>query len=138
MNVERAIELSYQLYDGRLEENGAPFISHPIEIALKMRTNEAKIAALFHDALEEGRLSIEDLIKNGFSEQTIEICKALYKKEEENYEEYIKKVKTNNVARSIKIEDIKYNIRKGEKVLGSEKSKLYRKLLEELITDQEV
>ncbi len=135
MNVERAIEISYQLYDGKLEENGVPLISHPIDIALKISTNEAKIAALFHDALEEGRLSIDDLVKNGFSEETIEICKALYKKDEENYLDYIKKVKTNSIARRIKMEDIMYNIKKGEKTLGSEKYKLFREAYEELITD---
>ncbi|MBC7087708.1 MAG: GTP pyrophosphokinase [Tissierellales bacterium] len=135
MDVERAIELSYKMYYGRMDDDGVPFISHPIEIALKMKTNDAKIAALFHDALEEGKLSIDDLVKNGFSEKTIEICKYLYKKEDETYLEYIRKVKNNEDARRIKIEDIKYNIRKGEQILGHERYKLFKKAFEELITD---
>ena len=111
MLVGKAIDISYNAaHKGQYDKAGKPYATHPIYVATKMKTNKEIIVALLHDVIEDTKLSLEDLIEEGFPHEIIEAIDAITKKPEEDYFEYIKRVKKNPLARKIKIEDLKHNM----------------------------
>ena len=110
MLVGKAIDISYNAHKGQYDKAGKPYVTHPIYVASKMKTNEEIIVALLHDVIEDTKLTIEDLIEEGFCEETIKAVEAITRKPEEEYFQYIKRVKENPLARKIKIEDLKHNM----------------------------
>ena len=110
MLVEKAIEMSYNAHKGQYDKAGKPYISHPIYIANKMKTNEEKIVALLHDVIEDTQVTIDCLKKEGYCEKTIKAIEAITKKPGEDYFDYINRLKEDPLARKIKIEDLKHNM----------------------------
>lgn len=110
MLVEKAKDIAYKAHKGQYDKAGKAYINHPIYIASKMKTNEEKIVALLHDVVEDTDLSLEDLIEEGFPEEIIDAIKAITKKPQEDYFEYIERVKNNPLAKKVKIEDLKHNM----------------------------
>lgn len=104
-----AIKLCYEAHKNQVDKGGSPYYLHPIYVALNMESEEQKIVALLHDVIEDTEITIGDLKKKGFSEKIIEAVDAITKKGE-SYEEYLKKVKDNELAKAVKIEDIKNNM----------------------------
>lgn len=104
-----AIKLCYEAHKNQVDKGGSPYYLHPIYVALNMESEEQKIVALLHDVIEDTEITIDDLRKKGFSEKIIEAVDAITKKGE-SYEEYLKKVKDNELAKAVKIEDIKNNM----------------------------
>jgi len=69
------------------------------------------IAAFLHDVAEDTWVGLEDLINLGINMETYYILKALTKKRSgETYFEYIKRVKTNEHAKIIKVCDLNFNL----------------------------
>lgn len=71
-------------------------------------TNEEKIVALLHDVVEDTELTISDLYPIFGSE----ICDALSlmtHNDKTPYFDYIKNIKTNSLATSVKLADLKHN-----------------------------
>ena len=104
-----AIKLCYEAHKNQVDKGGSPYYMHPIYVALNMESEEQKIVALLHDVIEDTEITIDDLRKKGFSEKIIKAVDAITKKGE-SYEEYLKKVKDNELAKAVKIEDIKNNM----------------------------
>ena len=107
--LAKAIKLCYEAHKNQVDKGGSPYYLHPIYVALNMETEEQKIVALLHDVVEDTEITVEDLKNNGFSKKIVEAVEAITKKNE-SYETYLKKVKENDLARAVKIEDIKNNM----------------------------
>ena len=58
--------------------------------------------------LEDSDYTIDDL-KKYFNKDIIEAISIITKNKNEKYEDYLKKVKSNKLARLVKIEDLKHN-----------------------------
>lgn len=110
MLLAKAIDISYYAHKGQYDKAGNPYISHPIYIAGKMKTNDEIIVALLHDVIEDTDLTLDYLVEEGYPDNIIKAIDAITKKPEEDYGAYIKRVKENPLARSIKIEDLKHNM----------------------------
>jgi hypothetical protein len=67
------------------------------------------LAARFHDLIEDGIASEEELRESGVSEETIRLVKILTHGKE-SYEDYIEKIKQDKIATQIKIADIIDNL----------------------------
>ena len=110
MLVGKAIDISYNAHKGQYDKAGKPYACHPIYVASKMKTNKEIIVALLHDVIEDTKLTLEYLIEEGFPHEIIEAIDAITRKSEEDYFEYIDRVKKNPLATKIKIEDLKHNM----------------------------
>ncbi len=75
----------------------------------KMQTEEEMMAAVLHDVIEDTDCTIKELKSTGFSEDVIKAVNCLTKKENENYVDFIARVKQNPMALKVKIEDIEDN-----------------------------
>lgn len=104
-----ASKLAYKAHEGQIDKAGVPYIFHPIHIAEQMDNEESCIVALLHDVIEDSNITLEYLSKY-FSEDIIEALRILTKEENDDYVEYIKRVKTNKLATKVKLKDLEHNM----------------------------
>lgn len=103
-----ASKIAYKAHEGQVDKAGVPYIFHPIHIAEQMDTENSCIVALLHDVVEDSDITIDYLSKY-FSEEVMAALKILTKNENDDYVEYIKRVKTNKLATKVKLKDLKHN-----------------------------
>ena len=108
--LERAVRVATEAHQGQLDKGGKPYIEHPMHVAEQMQTDDEKIVALLHDVVEDTDVTIYDLMEQSFGIQIIEAIKCLIKDDGETYDAYIARVKANDLARAVKIADIKHNM----------------------------
>lgn len=107
-----AVEIATDAHRGQKDKGGNPYIEHPLKVAEGLKEVEMKIVAVLHDVLEDSDTTAEELLQKGFPENLVEAIRVLTHKkgDPDSYEEYIRKVKENPIARKVKIEDIKHNL----------------------------
>ncbi|NUN64306.1 GTP pyrophosphokinase [Pseudanabaena biceps] len=105
-----AIKIAHQAHAGQLDKAGKPYIAHPLTVMAQMDTVESKIVAVLHDAIEDSALKISDLVRQGFPTYITDEIAAITKVDGEIYEEYIVRVKSNAIARQVKIADVSHNM----------------------------
>lgn len=109
-NLDTAIAISSRVHTGQVDKADQPYILHPLRVMLKFQSEHERIVAVLHDVIEDSEISLDDLERLGFSATIIEAIDCLTKRAEETYEEFISRVSLNDLARKIKIEDIKDNM----------------------------
>lgn len=85
------------------------YIYHPLRVSFKMKTLDLKIIALLHDVVEDSNITLKQLSKY-FNNEVIESVCAITRNPNEKYFDYIKRVKLNDKATLVKIEDLKQNL----------------------------
>ncbi len=105
-----AIAIATKAHDGQFDKAGKPYISHPLTVMAQMDTLESKIVAILHDAIEDSDLKITDLVQQGFPDFIVKAIAAITKLKGEPYEDYILRVKSNAIARKVKIADLTHNM----------------------------
>ena len=69
------------------------------------------IAGLLHDILEDTECTVEILKENGFDDEIIDAIVAITRrKDEHSYFDFIKRLKSNEIARVVKIYDLENNM----------------------------
>lgn len=110
-----AMDVASLAHNGQYRRDGVtPYIRHIESVVGRVEKKYkdkimSDIAAL-HDVLEDSDTTEQDLLKYGFSDQVIEGVKLLTKKKGENYFDYLEKIKGNDLARRVKIEDMLSNL----------------------------
>lgn len=70
---------------------------------------EEKIVAYLHDVIEDTAYTIEDIKQYGFNQNVIEALLLLTHDKKQDYDSYIKALKHNDIARNVKLSDLKHN-----------------------------
>lgn len=134
-----AITIATKAHDGQFDKASKPYISHSLTVMAQMDTLESKIVAVLHDAIEDSDLKITDLVQQGFPDFITEAIAAITKLEGEPYENYILRVKSNAIARKVKIADVTHNMDISRIANPTEKDfqrlEKYKKVLQELIAN---
>lgn len=110
MNNELALKIAYVAHKGQVDKGGLEYINHPLTVASLVKTNEEKIVAILHDIIEDTKTTIEELKLYNFSDDIINAIDCLTKKQNQSYEEYKEKIKTNKLAIKVKIADLIHNM----------------------------
>ena len=109
--LERAIQIATEAHMGQLDKAGKDYIGHPLRVMEMGRTEEEKIVGVLHDVVEDGDWTFEALEAEGFSKEVIAALKCVTKtSENENYDEFIERVKKNPLAVAVKINDLTDNM----------------------------
>lgn len=108
--LEKAISIAVNAHSGLTDKGGSPYILHPLRLMLKFSKEDEMIVAVLHDVIEDTEIAITDLINLGFSDRVINALRLLTKNPSETYQQYIENISTNDLARKIKIEDLKDNL----------------------------
>ena len=133
----KAIAIAVESHSGQINKKGDPYILHPLRMMLKANTTEEKIIAVLHDVIEKTDKDFDFLRNAGFSDKIISAVDALSRRSEESYDTYIDRVAQNQLAKNIKILDLKdnlysLNIDKSEEKISAQYLK-YQTALERLI-----
>ena len=77
---------------------------------LRMKSEVAMMAAVLHDVVEDTDWTLEQLREQGFPDEVLEAVECLTHTHGESYEEFIERVRKNQVARQVKIADLEDNM----------------------------
>ena len=107
--TKKAMILAFEKHKNQVDKSGIPYIYHPIHVAEQMTDEVSTVVALLHDTLEDTNTTKEELLNLGFSSDIVEAIQLLTKPEDMDYLEYVKLVSDNDIARNVKIADLKHN-----------------------------
>ena len=110
--LERAIEIACEAYRGQRDKAGNDYIGHPLRVMEMGRTVEERIVGVLHDVVEDAaEWTFERLEAEGFAPEIIEALRCVTKRsEEEPYDKFIARVKTNKLAVAVKLNDLTDNM----------------------------
>lgn len=95
---------------GQTDKGGVPRINHCAYVAAQMTSEILQVVAWLHDTLEDSPLTSKSALSAIFGEQIAESVDAITRRYDEQYFDYIHRVKADHWARLVKIEDIKHNM----------------------------
>ena len=131
-NTRKAMEIAYKAHHGQVDKSGVPYIFHPIHLAEQMDTEDECIVALLHDVVEDTEMTFEQLEKD-FSETVIQALKLVTRDKNEDYMQYVEKIKMNPIAKKVKLADLHHNsdITRLEKmtIIDLKRNKKYEKAI---------
>ncbi|WP_065260333.1 HD domain-containing protein [Pseudomonas bananamidigenes] len=107
--LERAIAIAATAHAGQMDKGGAPYILHPLKVMLRMSSLEERIVAVLHDVVEDCGISLEDLRKEGFSEEVLSAIESVTKLPGESYEDFVERAAQNPIGRVVKLADLEEN-----------------------------
>jgi len=107
--VKIAIQIAFDAHRGQYDKGGLPYITHPLHVAEQMNTEDECVVALLHDVMEDTDLTENDLRQCGIKNRQITALKLLCHDESIPYLEYVQGIRTDPIARAVKIEDLKHN-----------------------------
>ena len=107
-NTRKAMILAYNAHLGQFDKSGIPYILHPIHVAEQMETEEECIVAILHDTVEDTNVTFKQLEKE-FSKEIIKALKLLTHDKSVPYMDYVMKIKSNPIAKKVKLADLKHN-----------------------------
>ena len=106
---ELAKALAAYAHQGQTDKAGRDYLLHPLAVAARMETEEEKTVALLHDVLEDTFVT-EATIRNLFGPEIAGAVSAMTHRPEESYEDYIRRLGENPLARKVKLEDLRHNM----------------------------
>lgn len=106
--TERAMRLAYRAHDGQVDKAGVPYIFHPIHLAEQMTTEACVCVALLHDVVEDSDVTIEEIAAL-FPAEVTEAVRLLTHDESVPYLDYIRALRANPLARTVKLADLAHN-----------------------------
>ncbi len=106
--TKKAIKLAHKAHKDQYDKAGLPYIAHPLHLAECMNDEYTTIAALLHDVVEDTNITLDDLAKE-FPKKVINALKLLTHQKGVPYMDYVAKIKTNDIAKAVKIADLKHN-----------------------------
>ncbi|HGL0517052.1 TPA: GTP pyrophosphokinase [Streptococcus pneumoniae] len=109
LQATKAHEVAKKAHFGQTDRAGIDYIKHPETVASFVTTDVEKAVAYLHDVIEDTTLTLLDLKKEGFSKNIIEAVDILTKKKGQDYQSYLNLVKTNELARVVKLADLRHN-----------------------------
>jgi (p)ppGpp synthase/HD superfamily hydrolase len=109
--IEKAIEIAVAAHKGQKDKSGADYISHPLRVMERGKSEIEKICGVLHDVLEDSKWTFEMLESEGFSDEVISVLRCVTKEsEEEDYEVFINRIAQNPIAVEVKINDLLDNM----------------------------
>ena len=116
-----SLTMAAEFHKAQKRWNGDPYIIHPLRVAQLVDVEglddlmgfSVLIAAVLHDAVEDADdpVKAERLVRSHFGDVIGNSVMALTRRKDETYKNFIRRAKQDDVARRVKIADIKDNLR---------------------------
>ena len=107
--TKKALKICFNAHINQVDKTGLPYVFHPFHLAEQMNSEDEVCVALLHDTVEDTDITFEDLINEGFNDNIICALKLLTHNDDTPYMDYIYKIKTNPIARIVKLADLYHN-----------------------------
>ena len=111
-DIERAIQIAVTAHSGAKDKAGNPYVLHPLNVMQRVRGHgeEAMIAAVLHDVVEDTEWTLEKLKCEGFADEIVSAVDALTRRTKETYEDFIARAMGHPLGRIVKIADLEENM----------------------------
>lgn len=107
--TQRAMDLCWQAHRDQRDKAGVPYVFHPFHLAETMDSEEEICAALLHDAVEDGGLTLDDLVQAGFPPAVLQAVDLLTRRPGQPYADYLAALARHPLARKVKLADLAHN-----------------------------
>ncbi|HEX8339496.1 MAG TPA: hypothetical protein VF624_01175 [Tepidisphaeraceae bacterium] len=104
--LQRAIELAVLAHRDAEGPRGEPYVLHPMRVMLRFDDPESRAAAVLHDTIERGGITIGALRKADVGDAVIRAVVLLTHDQTSTYADYVVRLKKNRLARAVKIADL--------------------------------
>ncbi|EFA72042.1 hypothetical protein B7O87_12445 [Cylindrospermopsis raciborskii CENA303] len=109
--LKKALMIATAAHAGQKDKAGAPYIGHVLRVVDNVRDGDAKIVAALHDVVEDcSEWDFNRLAAEGFNGAVIDAVKAITKLPDDDYHTYLARVKSNDLARVVKLADLTDNM----------------------------
>jgi (p)ppGpp synthase/HD superfamily hydrolase len=108
--LEDAIALAVDAHRGQVDRVGQPYILHPLRVMFRLHRELDKIVGVLHDVVEDSELTLDDLRRQGYSEEVVEALDGVTRREGETYEEFVGRSLAHPVSRRVKLADLDDNM----------------------------
>lgn len=109
--IRRAFQTALEAHRGQVDKAGVEYINHPLTVAAQVSDDvSAIIVALLHDTVEDTALTLNELReKIPLTDEESAALTLLTHDEKIPYLDYVAAIKSNTLARRVKIADLKHN-----------------------------
>lgn len=108
-NVDWAKDLAQKAHAGQVDKAGRPYFEHLEAVASSVEYDDEKVVAYLHDIVEDTDYDLKDLFHLGCEKYILEAIDCMTKKKGQDYHEYLVQVKSNSLARVVKLADLRHN-----------------------------
>lgn len=108
---DKAMLIAAREHLGVRDKGGHAYILHPMRIVMRLNTSDEELMsiAILHDVIEDGKVTLEDLINEGFTDRVITALRLLTRRKGVSYDDYIDGMRGNRDALRVKREDLRDN-----------------------------
>lgn len=108
--IQKAYRIACRAHAGQKDKSGKDYILHPMTVASHVGSDEnCIVTALLHDVAEDTEITLEELSCN-FNEEVMQALKLLTHQDGVPYMDYVKNLKDNRIARTVKLADLRHNM----------------------------
>ena len=107
--TKKALKLCFQAHKEQTDKSGMPYVFHPFHLAEQMTTEATVVTALLHDVVEDTDYTLADLAEMDFGDEIIAALKLLTHADGVDYMDYVRAIKTNPIAKAVKLADLRHN-----------------------------
>ena len=109
--LAKAVTIALEAHKDATDKAGMPYIGHVMRVMQAGRTIDEKIVGVLHDIVEDTPWTFEALLAEGFPAHIVDALRCVTKlHDDEPYEAFILRVKTNPLAVAVKINDLTDNM----------------------------
>ena len=101
--------LATKHHEGQKRWDGSPYIMHPRMVSELVETDEEKCVAWLHDVIEDCP-AFDPKELDGFGAKVVFALHLLTKTKDSSYTEYLFRIKFYELARIVKIADLRHNL----------------------------
>lgn len=107
--TKKALKLCFEAHKDQIDKSGIPYVFHPFHLAEQMETEETTIVALLHDVVEDTEYTLDDIAKMEFGDSVVKAIALLTHDDDTDYMDYVRVIKSNPIAKAVKLADLKHN-----------------------------
>ncbi len=107
--TKKALRIAYSAHHGQRDKGGLPYIHHPLHVAERMTDELSCAAALLHDVVEDTDWTFDELAAEGIPAPVLEALQLLTHRPSDSYMDYVRGLRSNPIARAVKLADLDHN-----------------------------
>ena len=108
--LQLALKIANEAHQDQLDKASEPYIEHVLRVSHQGDNQNERVVGLLHDVVEDSDYTIMHLATAGFPDNIILAVDAITKRAGESYDDYISRVKNNEIARKVKLYDLTDNL----------------------------
>ena len=109
--LAKAVTIALEAHKDATDKAGMPYAGHVMRVMQAGRTHDEKIVGVLHDLVEDTHWTFDMLLEEGFPTHIVDALRCVTKiSDDEPYEVFIQRVKSNPLAVAVKINDLTDNM----------------------------